>query len=282
MSKLFVVNPVAVRDGEKSLSHLLNSSFTDFNISETSKGQEMLEREVKRLGYEPKTMLAPDKLKEVANKLRIDTGENLVATIGYGGITMNTVMTKLVDIYKREQKAETPKDLQEVLSELKPRQSKSKNSHGILVKGEDGIMVKLARCCNPIPGDPVVGYITRGAGISVHRADCPNVLSNKPEEQARLIEVGWDVKVNDVFKANLLITSMDRPGLMSEVLNIVSETKLNIYALNVHTDKSKTCVTNLGLDISAVDQLNYVINKIRRLKGIYTVERIISNGGGKI
>ena len=75
---------------------------------------------------------------------------------------------------------------------------------------------------------------------------------------------------------------MDRPGLMSEVLNIVSETKLNIYALNVHTDKSKTCVTNLGLDISAVDQLNYVINKIRRLKGIYTVERIISNGGGKI
>ncbi|MCQ2358581.1 MAG: bifunctional (p)ppGpp synthetase/guanosine-3',5'-bis(diphosphate) 3'-pyrophosphohydrolase [Phascolarctobacterium sp.] len=273
------VNICGSNDTKNKIRNWFKKERREENIA---KGQEMLEREVKRLGYEPKTMLAPDKLKEVANKLRIDTGENLVATIGYGGITMNTVMTKLVDIYKREQKAETPKDLQEVLSELKPRQSKSKNSHGILVKGEDGIMVKLARCCNPIPGDPVVGYITRGAGISVHRADCPNVLSNKPEEQARLIEVGWDVKVNDVFKANLLITSMDRPGLMSEVLNIVSETKLNIYALNVHTDKSKTCVTNLGLDISAVDQLNYVINKIRRLKGIYTVERIISNGGGKI
>ena len=273
------VNICGSNDTKNKIRNWFKKERREENIA---KGQEMLEREVKRLGYEPKTMLAPDKLKEVANKLRIDTGENLVATIGYGGITMNTVMTKLVDIYKREQKAKTPKDLQEVLSELKPRQSKSKNSHGILVKGEDGIMVKLARCCNPIPGDPVVGYITRGAGISVHRADCPNVLSNKPEEQARLIEVGWDVKVNDVFKANLLITSMDRPGLMSEVLNIVSETKLNIYALNVHTDKSKTCVTNLGLDISAVDQLNYVINKIRRLKGIYTVERIISNGGGKI
>lgn len=273
------VNICGSNDTKNKIRNWFKKERREENIA---KGQEMLEREVKRLGYEPKTMLAPDKLKEVANKLRIDTGENLIATIGYGGITMNTVMTKLVDIYKREQKAETPKDLQEVLSELKPRQSKSKNSHGILVKGEDGIMVKLARCCNPIPGDPVVGYITRGAGISVHRADCPNVLSNKPEEQARLIEVGWDVKVNDVFKANLLITSMDRTGLMSEVLNIVSESKLNIYALNVHTDKTKTCVTNLGLDISAVDQLNFVINKIRRLKGVYTVERIISNGGGKI
>lgn len=273
------INICGSNDTKNKIRNWFKKERREENIA---KGQEMLEREVKRLGYEPKTMLAPDKLKEVANKLRIDTGENLVATIGYGGITMNTVMTKLVDIYKREQKAETPKDLKDVLSELKPRQSKSKNSHGILVKGEDGIMVKLARCCNPIPGDPVVGYITRGAGISVHRADCPNVLSNKPEEQARLIEVGWDVKVNDVFKANLLITSMDRTGLMSEVLNIVSESKLNIYALNVHTDKSKTCVTNLGLDISAVDQLNYVINRIRRLKGIYTVERIISNGGGKI
>lgn len=273
------VNICGSNDTKNKIRNWFKKERREENIA---KGQEMLEREVKRLGYEPKSMLAPDKLKEVANKLRIDTGENLIATIGYGGITMNTVMTKLVDIYKREQKAETPKDLQEVLSELKPRQSKSKNSHGILVKGEDGIMVKLARCCNPIPGDPVVGYITRGAGISVHRADCPNVLSNKPEEQARLIEVGWDVKVNDVFKANLLITSMDRTGLMSEVLNIVSESKLNIYALNVHTDKTKTCVTNLGLDISAVDQLNFVINKIRRLKGVYTVERIISNGGGKI
>ncbi|MDO4179282.1 MAG: bifunctional (p)ppGpp synthetase/guanosine-3',5'-bis(diphosphate) 3'-pyrophosphohydrolase [Phascolarctobacterium sp.] len=273
------VNICGSNDTKNKIRNWFKKERREENIA---KGQEMLEREVKRLGYEPKTMLAPEKLKEVATKLRIDTGENLIATIGYGGVTLNTVMTKLVDIYKREQKADTPKDLQEVLSELKPRQSKAKSSHGILVKGEDGIMVKLARCCNPIPGDPVVGYITRGAGISVHRSDCPNVLSNKPEEQARLIEVAWDVKVTDVYKANLLITSADRTGLMSEILNIVSESKLNIYALNVHTDKTKTCIINLGVDISAVDQLNFVINKIRRLKGVYTVERIISNGGGKI
>lgn len=269
------VNICGSNDTKNKIRNWFKKERREENIA---KGQEMLEREVKRLGYEVKQLLTPEKLKEVANKLRIDTGENLIATIGYGGVTLNTVMTKLVDIYKREQKAETPKDLKEVLSELKPRQSKAKANHGILVKGEDGIMVKLARCCNPIPGDPVVGYITRGAGISVHRADCSNVLSNKPEEQARLIEVAWDVKVNDVFKANLLITSADRPGLMSEILNIVSESKLNIYTLNVHTDKTKNCATNLGLDISAVDQLNFVINKIRRLKGIYTVERIV---GGK-
>ena len=271
------INIAGSNDTKNKIRNWFKKERREENIA---KGQEMLEREVKRLGYEPKTMLAPEKLKEVANKLRIDTGENLIATIGYGGVTLNTVMTKLVDIYKREQKAQTPKDLQEVLSELKPRQSKAKSSHGILVKGEDGIMVKLARCCNPIPGDPVVGYITRGAGISVHRADCPNVLSNKPEEQARLIEVAWDVKVNDVFKANLMISSADRPGLVSEILNVVSDSKLNIYALNVHPDQTHTCLPTMGLDISAVDQLNFVMNRIRRLKGIYSVERVISNSGG--
>lgn len=244
------------------------------------KGREMLEREVKRLGYEVKALVSPEKLKEAGSKLRIDSDENLLATLGYGGVTLNTVMSKLVDIYKREQQLTTTKDLAQVLAELKPRKSKARSSHGILVKGEEGIMVKLARCCNPIPGDPVIGYITRGSGISVHRADCPNVLSNNPEEQQRLIEVAWDVGINDVYKVNIMITSGDRPGIMSEIMNIVSEAKVNISSLNCHTDKNKIAILHMGLDIVSLEQLEYVMNKIRRMKGVFTVERVLSTANG--
>ena len=244
------------------------------------KGREMLEKEVKRLGYEPKTMTKPERLKEVGAKMRIDSDENLLAALGYGGVTLSAVMSKLVDIYKKEQQQNTTKDLSALLAELKPRKSKAKSSHGILVKGEDGIMVKLARCCNPIPGDPVVGYVTRGSGVSVHRADCPNILSNNPEEQGRLIDVSWDVSLDAVYKVHILVTSTDRPNIMSDVMTATSEAKLNIYSLNCGIDKNKVCNMNIGLDITTLEQLEYLMNRIRRLKGVYNVERIISGSIG--
>ncbi|MDO4922233.1 MAG: bifunctional (p)ppGpp synthetase/guanosine-3',5'-bis(diphosphate) 3'-pyrophosphohydrolase [Phascolarctobacterium sp.] len=275
------INIVGSSDTRNKIKNWFKKERREENIV---KGREMLEREVKRLGYDIKVMTTPEKLRAVGNKLRIDTDENLLATLGYGGVTLNTVMSKLVELYKKEQKLETTKDLAQVLAELKPRKSKAKSSHGILVKGEEGIMVKLARCCNPIPGDPVIGYITRGSGISVHRADCPNVLSNNPDEQRRLIEVSWDVGIDDVYKVNIMITSQDRPGMMSDIMNITSEAKLNIFSLSCHTDKNKTATTHMGLDITSLEQLEYVMNRIRRMKGVYNVERVVSTanaGGGK-
>lgn len=244
------------------------------------KGREMLEKEAKRLGYDPKVLARPEKLKEAGTKLRIDSDENLLAALGYGGVTLNTVISKLVEIYKKDQKLNTTKDLSELLAELKPRKSKAKASHGILVKGEEGIMVKLARCCNPIPGDPVIGYITRGSGVSVHRADCPNVLSNNPDEQSRLIEVSWDVGIDSVYKVNIVITSVNRPGMMADIMMATSEAKLNIFSLNCRTDKNKVATTHIGLDISSLEQLEYIMNRIRRMKGVYSVERVVANFNG--
>lgn len=244
------------------------------------KGREMLEKEAKRLGYDPKVLARPEKLKEAGIKLRIDSDENLLAALGYGGVTLNSVISKLVEIYKKDQKLNTTKDLSELLAELKPRKSKAKASHGILVKGEEGIMVKLARCCNPIPGDPVIGYITRGSGVSVHRADCPNVLSNNPDEQSRLIEVSWDVGIDSVYKVNIVITSVNRPGMMADIMMATSEAKLNIFSLNCRTDKNKVATTHIGLDISSLEQLEYIMNRIRRMKGVYSVERVVANFNG--
>ena len=241
------------------------------------KGREMLEKETKRLGYDVKVLLKADKLKTVATAVRLDGEESLYATIGYGGITLNNVMSRLVELYKKEQKLNTTKDLSELLAELKPRRSKAKNSHGILVKGEEGIMVKLARCCNPIPGDPVIGYITRGSGISVHRRDCPNVLSNNPAEQSRLIEVSWDIATDAVYKVNIVISADNRPGMMSDIMQVTSEAKLNINALNCRTDKNKMAYITMGLDISNLDQLDNIMNKIKRMKGVYSVERQVTS-----
>jgi GTP pyrophosphokinase len=130
------------------------------------KGRELLERECKRLGYDSKELLTPDNIKEVSSRLHLDgSEENLMAGIGYGGVLINTVMVKFIDIYKKAQQHNTTKNLSQLLATLKPRTSKAnKASHGILVKGESGIMVKLARCCNPIPGDPIVVILPEDMG----------------------------------------------------------------------------------------------------------------------
>ena len=240
------------------------------------RGRDMLDKECKRLGYDTKEFATPDKLKTVADKLNLPDVDNMMAALGYGGITLNTIMAKLVEMYKQEQqqKLKQSKDLTQLLNELKPRTSKAKSSHGILVKGEDGIMVKLARCCNPVPGDPVVGYITRGNGISVHRIDCPNVLSNNPEEQARLIPVTWDVATDNVYKANILIQTVDKPGMMVDIMMAISENKININNVSSHSNKDKVATIHMGLDISNTGQLDAIMSRIKRIQGVYRVERL--------
>ncbi len=241
------------------------------------KGRELLERECKRLGYDSKALLTPENIKEVSSRLHLDgSEENLMAGLGYGGVLINTVMVKFIDIYKKAQQNNTTKNLSQLLAQLKPRTSKAnKASHGILVKGESGIMVKLARCCNPIPGDPIVGYITRGHGVSVHRADCPNVLSSN-EEADRMIEVAWDIAGDAVYKVVLEITAVDQPGVMANIMTVASETKVNINSLNARSDSNKTAYIKIGLDINGTEQLDYVVGRIRRIKGVYKVERLIS------
>ena len=162
---------------------------------------------------------------------------------------------------------------------MKPRTSKAQNSHGILVKGEDGILVKLAKCCNPIPGDQIIGYITRGRGISVHRDDCPNVLTNT-DETNRMIEVAWDIATDSVYRVSVQITAVDQPGILANIMMVASEAKLNINALNVHVDKRKTAFINMGVDIRNAEQLEYIIAKFKAIKGIYNVDRIISSSLG--
>lgn len=244
------------------------------------KGREMLEQEMKRLGYDAKVMNRTEKIKDVATILHLDGDESLLAAIGYGGVTLKSVATKLIEIYKDEQKKDTSKNLSELLAELKPRKSKAKSSHGVLVKGEEGILVKLAKCCNPVPGDPIVGYITRGRGISVHRLDCQNISIDK-EDSDRLIDVSWDIEVDSVYAVSLEIHCTNKTGIMADIMNITSESKININSINARATNQSDAVIALGVDVKDTEQLENIINKIRRIKGVYSVKRFIGSKVGQ-
>lgn len=247
-----------------------------------AKGREMFENEVKRLGYDIKTFATSEKLEKIYTKLHIDNEENMYAAIGYGGLNLHPVMMKLVEMFKKEQHMDNDKHISALLAEMKPRSSKSASSHGVLVKGEGGIMVKLARCCNPIPGDAIVGYITRGSGVSVHRSDCVHVLKYSPEEQQRMIEVTWDVSLDKLYKVNIVIVSDDRPGMMGDVMAVTTDAKLNLFGINCHVEEpTKKAVMNLGIDIATVNQLEWVMNRIRKIKGVISVERANASLGGQ-
>ncbi|MHC1746054.1 MAG: bifunctional (p)ppGpp synthetase/guanosine-3',5'-bis(diphosphate) 3'-pyrophosphohydrolase [Negativicutes bacterium] len=244
------------------------------------KGRESLERESKKLGYDHKELVKSDRLAGVSKKFNVLNEEDLFATIGYGGIAVHSVITKLIEAYKKEQRITNPaaSGLTAMLAEMKPKHSKSKGSHGILVEGEAGLLVRLARCCNPVPGDVIVGYITRGRGVSVHRADCVNVLNNQ-EEYERMIAVDWDTTTDSLYKVTAEIDATDRPALLTDILIVASETKTTVSSVNARVDKMKRATITLSLDIANINQLESILTKMRRVKGVHSVHRASNVGG---
>jgi len=240
-----------------------------------------LEKDSKRLGYDWKELSKGDRLEDVAHKINFTNAEDMFASLGFGGISIHAIMAKLIELHKKDVKNTTPPDLSQLLAELKPKRSKSKGSHGILVKGEEGLMVRLARCCNPVPGDQIVGYITRGRGVSVHRVDCPNIAGAQVEsEYERMIDVDWDVSTAEVYKVTIEVTAMDRPGMLTDIMMVLSEIKMNASAVNAKTHKDKSATISMCLDASSLNQLETVMAKMRRVKDVYSVYRATPSQGG--
>ena len=239
-----------------------------------ARGMDLMEKEAKHLGYALKEVLKPKRLELLAKKLNIPQVNDLLAAIGYGGITVNSILSKLIEMHKQDlQKATTP-DISQMLSELKQplKNRKKKASHGILVEGEGGFLVRLARCCNPIPGDPITGYITRGRGVSVHRSDCPNLLNDM--DFSRVIEVNWDVGLDKVYTVQIEVVCNDKTGMLAELFALPAEMKVNITSLTAKANKSnKTSLVTMGLDVRNSQQVAQIMTKIRRMKDVYSVSR---------
>ncbi|AIF51459.1 bifunctional (p)ppGpp synthetase/guanosine-3',5'-bis(diphosphate) 3'-pyrophosphohydrolase [Pelosinus sp. UFO1] len=243
------------------------------------KGREMLEKESKKLGYDWREITKGERLSEVGKKFNIQTEEDLMAALGYGGVTTHGIMTKLIEAYKKELRSTTSPDVSRLLAKLKPHNTTSKSGHGILVEGESGLMVRLAKCCNPLPGDTIIGYITRGRGVSVHRADCTNILV-QPEEYERMIEVGWDLTVGNLYKVIVEVIGVDRSELLSDILMVTSESKIKVSSVNAKVIKNNMGSITLTLDLSNLNQLEHIMTKMRRVKDVYSVHRAMPNLGG--
>lgn len=243
------------------------------------RGRELLEKEAKRLGYEPKDLLRDEWLNSVCLRFNINNDEDMLAAVGYGGVPVNGVIAKLIEHHKKAIKEATPPDVSEMLEAIKQQKhstKKSKASHGILVEGEAGMLVRLARCCNPIPGDPIVGYITKGRGVSVHRADCPNVLADMGDA-SRVIDVNWDIGLDKSYTVEIEVICNDTAGVLTTVLAVPAEMKINVPSITAKPNKgNKTSTIRMGLDVNNAAQISLIMGKIRRLKDVYSVSRAMA------
>ena len=243
------------------------------------KGLEALEKESKRLNHNWKELCADNRLQHVTKQLKAGTEEEMFAACGYGGIPVSTVLLRLIELYKKSKEVEESKrSTEQIIEKLKSQgQKKTKNGTGVLVKGEAGVMVRMAKCCNPVPGDDIIGYITRGRGVSIHRCDCPS-MGHSPEDLERMIEVSWDGSSGESFHVGIDIQAYDRAGILMEVMAVLSELKITITNINAKVQEdTKNVSINLVVDIRDISQLDFVMTKLRRIREVYTVQR--SKGG---
>lgn len=235
-----------------------------------AKGQQMVETEIKARSFDVKEAMTETNLKEAAARFNFQGAEDMFAAVGYGGITASQIATRLVDKLRREREEQNP-----TIPEVKPNPAhQAKSESGVKVRGVDNLLVRISRCCTPVPGDQIIGFITRGRGVSVHRLDCPNVLADECSE--RLIDVEWDTDFKHNFNVEIEITGNDRSGLLNDVLQVVAETKTNIAAVSGKADKNRVATIHMTISISNVDHLQKVVERIKRIKDIYSVRRILS------
>ena len=242
--------------------------------------KQKIDAELKKLGYTPKELLKENRLDKIARQMKLPDEEDLLAGIGYGGVGLNGVIAKLVELHKKDLSTAKLPEVSAMLQEIKQTThgTPKKSESGILVEGESGFFVRLAKCCNPIPGDEISGYVTRGRGVSVHRVDCPNVLNGTDLE--RMIEVSWETAPDQTYTVELEIVCLDRSGVLNEIFAVPSELKFNIHSVHATPNKSnKTSTVLLGIEVNNADQVTKIMNQLRRIKDVYSVTRPVVVAG---
>lgn len=233
-------------------------------------GKDMLEKEAKRLNIPFSKLFREEWLKPLYRKYNLNDIEDLYASIGYGGLSSQKVVMRLREEYIKEQKQNKPE-------QTRPTHTvrKKSNQTGIEVKGIDNCLVRLSKCCNPVPGDEIVGFITKGRGVSVHRADCPNIQPEvlSEEDKNRFIKVSWTGENKSSYVATLRVEAEDAPGMMMHVTTVLAELSLNCVSINARALKGGMSVMTFGVEIHGTEELQRAMTKISQLSGIIEVTR---------
>lgn len=236
------------------------------------KGKETLDKEIKKIGMIHSDLFKPEWLQVVLNRYNYSTVDDMYASIGFGAISPNKIITRLLEEYKKEHEEDIIEEkIQELVTE-KSRKSKTPKS-GVVVKGIDNCLVKFSKCCNPVPGDDIIGYITKGRGVSIHRKDCTN-LKDLLSEEERIIEVEWyDETQESEYNVDIQVLANDRTGLLSDVVREITQQKVNIMGVNTRTSKERIATIDVTLEVHGIEQLNQVIKQIRKVDSVYDVTR---------
>ena len=238
-------------------------------------GKESIARQMRKAGLPIQKILAGQTLLQLAHDLNYPDIESLYAAVGDGHISSSSVVEKLISSIGTEETHETP--LTEMLSSGASPRIARRSASGVNVEGVDDVLIKLARCCTPVPGDPIAGFITRGSGVSIHRSDCVNVADLKFHQGDRIVKVSWDPGAKTIFLVNIQIEALDRARLLSDITRALSDQEVNILHAAVNTTKDQTAISRFTFEMADASHLDVVLASIRKIDGVYDVYRITNN-----
>ena len=235
------------------------------------RGKELIEKELKRIGLSHTELFKIEYINPMFEKYKYKNLEEMYAAVGFGANSSVKVIAKMLQEYRKEHQEE---DIEKKIEELKKAKIKKTkpSSSGVIVKGIDNCLVKLSKCCNPLPGDEIVGYITKGRGVSVHRKDCQNVKELISEEN-RMIDVEWYAEEKSEYQAEIEICSNDRPGLLVDILKMLGTTKAKILGVNTKTTKERIAIIDITVEVENVNELNKAQKVLRKVNSVYDVRR---------
>ena len=254
-----------------SAKHKIKSWFKKARKTENiEKGKELIEKEIKKIGLKYDDLFKNQYIEPMLEKYKYKNLEEMYAAVGFGANSPVKIIARMLQEYRKEHQEE---DIEQKIQELSKTKKPKPSASGVIVKGIDNCLVKLSKCCNPLPGDEIVGYITRGRGVSVHRKDCTNINDLFSEEN-RMIDVEW-YNENDKtsYQADIEINSNDRSGLLMDILKEIGTTKAKILGVNTKTTKEKIAIIDITLEIENLEELNVAIKAIRKVHSVYDVRR---------
>ncbi len=264
---------VASSQAKAKIKKYFKEKDKEFNVE---KSRELLEREIKKQGFAINDILKDEWIKQCADKYNLYTVENLYAAISTGSITENQIFTRLKSIYVEKNKDKIDLDKlnkKDSIVDKSTQMRSERHASGVIIRGIDNVKVRLSRCCNPVPGDAIVGFITRGRGVSVHRADCTNIHDLNDTEDERFIEVEWDNGKKGTFLSEIQIKAIDRPKLLQDITGLYNDARLNATSLNLRINKDKVAVIDITFEINETKQLHDLIKKIKKVEGVLDIYR---------
>ena len=236
------------------------------------KGKELLEKEIKRIGMSQTELYKQEYVNSALARYKYNSVDDMNAAVGFGAITPSKIISRMLEEYRKDHK---DLDIEEKIEELSKAKKINRNvsDNGIIVKGIDNCLVKLSKCCNPVPGDDIIGYITKGRGVSVHRTDCVNV-KELIEDDARIIDVQWyNQNKQTAYTVDIEVYANDRDNLLADTIKELSTLKTKIMGVNARATKEKIVIIDLSIEVENIEELNKVLKGLRKIDSVYEVRR---------